>query len=60
MPAVCVERKIGNSKSSNGSNGLKNVPRNTPRLFSWEAGPNLERRDLGSHTPTDGTVHALP
>ena len=60
MPADRDEGKIGNSKSSNGSNGLKNIPRNTPQLFSWEASPSPERRVLGSHTPTDSTVHALP
>ena len=60
MPADRDEGKIGNSKSSNGSNGLKNIPHNTPRLFSWEASPNPERRVLGSHTPTDSTVHTLP
>ena len=60
MPADRDEGKIGNSKSSNGLNSLENMPRNTPRLFSWEAGPNLERRGLGSHPPTDNTVHALP
>lgn len=48
------------SKSSNGSSATRNIPRNAPRIFSWEADPNPERRVVGTHTPTDSTIHALP
>ena len=54
------EGKFGGSKSSNGSSATKTIPRNTPRIFSWEADPNPERRIVANHTPTDSTIHALP
>ena len=50
-PVDSDEGKIGGSKS---------IPRNTPRIFSWKADPNPERRIVGNHTPTDSTIHALP
>ena len=52
--------KTGGSKSSNGSSAIKKIPRSAPRVFSWEADPNPERRVVGNHTPTDSTIHALP
>ena len=52
--------KLGGSKNGNGSSATKEIPRTAPRVFSWEAEPNPERRFVGHHTPTDSTVHALP
>ena len=54
------EVKVGGSKSSNGSSATECIPRTAPRIFSWEADPNPERRILANHTPTDSTIHALP
>ena len=54
------EGKLRGSKSSNGSSATRVIPRSTPRIFSWEADPNPERRIVGNHTPTDSTIHALP
>ena len=54
------EADLGGSKGSIGSSATRKVPRSTPRIFSWEADPNPERRFAGYHTPTDSTVHALP
>ncbi|CAF9910717.1 MAG: hypothetical protein ALECFALPRED_006806 [Alectoria fallacina] len=52
--------KTGGSKSSNGTSVTRNIPRSAPRVFSWETDPNPERRVVGTHTPTDSTIHALP
>ena len=60
MPVGSDDGKSGSSKSSNGSSATKRIPRSTPRIFSWEADPNPERRVVGNHTPTDSTIHALP
>lgn len=51
------EGQMGGSKSSNGSSGTQNLPRSTPRFFSWEADPNPERRFMANYTPTDSTIH---
>ena len=59
-PVGSDEAEVGGSKGSNGSSATRKVPRSTPRIFSWEADPNPERRFAGYHTPTDSTVHALP
>ena len=54
------EGRVGGSKSSFGSSAAKTIPRSNPRIFSWEADPNPERRIVSNHTPTDSTMHALP
>lgn len=59
-PVGSDDGKTGGSKSSNGSGATKNIPRSAPRIFSWEADKNPERRVIGTHTPTDSTIHALP
>ena len=60
VPVGSDEGKFRVSKSSNGSSASKNIPRSSPRIFSWEADPNPERRIVENHTPTDSTIHALP
>ena len=52
--------KLGGSRSGNRSSATKEIPLTAPRVFSWEAEPNPERRFVGHQTPTDSTVHALP
>ena len=60
VPIGSDEGKFKGSRSSNGSSATRYIPRSTPRIFSWEADPNPERRMVANHTPTDSTVHALP
>lgn len=57
-PVGSDDGKTGGSKSSNGSSAIRNIPRSAPRIR--EADPNPERRFVGTHTPTDSTIHALP
>ena len=57
-PVNSDDGKTGGSKNSNGSSATRNIPRSAPRIR--ETDPNAERRVVGTHTPTDSTVHALP
>lgn len=59
-PVVSDDGKTRGSKSSNGSSATRGIPRSAPRIFSWKADPDPERRVVGNHTPTDSTIHALP
>ena len=52
------DKPVGSDEENIG--GSRSIPHITPRIFSWEADPNPERRVVGNHTPTDSTIHALP
>ena len=61
MPNSSDDGKTRGSKSSTNSNATRKIPRGAPRISSWEADPNSERRTfVANHTPTDSTIHALP